>query len=146
MSNKLFSFFSDLTKSEQEISGVVELSPEWKEFKPDPPLKSKRRIQYVGLELDNIKGWNERDRRKLIIDGKDVLIEIELFDEHGNKHALVPNRIGKRVEFGKPKEDISNQPSDAPDFPSDREYTKISIRSEPSVKCRQIIWGTYTPW
>jgi hypothetical protein len=133
----------------REIHGAIELGTEWVEINPKPPMESSQQVQYVGLKLDNVKDWDEKDKKKLLLtDGSVLSIEVELSDERGNKYSLVPNRIGKYVEFGKDKSDIplSAPPSNEPDFPQDRVYTKVRIRSERPVKCEQVIWGVYTSW
>lgn len=133
----------------RELKGAVEIGNEWIEIKPDPPLESSQQFQYVGLKLSGVKDWDEKDKRKILLDdGSSVLIEVELSDERGNTYSLVPNRIGQYVEFGKDKSDVplSAPPSTEPDFPQDRVYTKVRTRSERTIKCEEIIWGAYTSW
>jgi hypothetical protein len=133
--------------SKKEIAGPVEIGPDWREFAPQPPLKSSGRVQYVGLKLENVKRWDSKDARRLMLaDGTSVLIEVELHDERGNIYSLVPNGIGPYIEFGKQKYAQTEPPNtNEPDFPSDRFYTKIRVRSDKRVSCSQIVWGSYTP-
>jgi hypothetical protein len=133
----------------REIHSALEIGTDWIEITPQPPMKSSQQFQYVGLKLDSVKDWDKNDRKKLALaDGSPVLIEIELSDEHGNKYLLVPNRIGNYIEFGKDKSNIplSAVPTNEPDFPPDRVYPKLRIRSQLPIKCEQIIWGNYTSW
>ena len=133
----------------REIHSAVEIGTDWIEITPQPPMESSQQFQSIGLKLVNVKDWAEKDKKKLSLpDGSAILIQVELSDEHGTKYSLVPNRIGKYVEFGKDKSDIplSAPPSNEPDFPPDRVYTKVRIRSESPVKCEQVIWGNYTSW
>lgn len=141
-----YEIYTEVTASEREISGAFEINADWKEFTPQPPLESERKIQYVGLILDGVKNWDEKDKRKLLSkDGSAVFIEVEVYDEQGNKYTLTPNSIGRYVMFGKPFEgDPLDAPSKEPDFPRDRKYTKIRIRSDKNIQCQRIVWGTYT--
>ena len=133
----------------REIHGSVEIGTDWIEITPQPPMESSQQFQYVGFKLANIKDWDKEDKKKLSLpDGSTILIQVELNDEHGNKYLLVPTRIGKYIEFGKDKSSIplSAPPSNEPDFPTDRVYTKVRIRSDRPIKCEQVVWGNYTSW
>ena len=133
----------------REIHSAVEIGTDWIEITPQPPMKSSQQFSYIGLKLDTIKDWDKNDKKKLLLtDDSPILIEVELSDDQGNKYTLIPNRIGKYIEFGKDKSDIplSAPPSNEPDFPPDRVYTKVRIRSERPIKCDQVIWGNYTSW
>jgi hypothetical protein len=133
----------------REIHRSVEFGTDWTEITPQPPMKSSQPFSYIGLKLETVKDWAKNDKKKLLLtDGSPILIEVELSDDQGNKYLLVPNRIGKYIEFGKDKSNIplSAPPSNESDFPPDRLYTKVRIRSERPINCEQVIWGNYTSW
>jgi len=140
--------FSELPET-REIRGPFEIGTDWIEINPQPSLESSQQFQFVGLKLISIKDWDKADKKKILLsDGNAILIEVELSDEQGNKYSLVPIRIGEYIEFGKDKSNVplSASPSKEPDFPPDRVYTKVRIRSDRPIKCEQVVWGNYTSW
>lgn len=92
-------FFAERSTSKmRKIADNIQISEYWTEITPQPPVKVTTKIQYIGLKLDNIKGWKDDSHETLQLNNGDELkIEIELVDEKGSITSLLPNGIGEFV-------------------------------------------------
>ena len=120
-----------------KLSGPVEIHNEWVEFMPKEPLKVDKTFQWVVLELEPPlrndiykEGKGPASGGILMPDGEVINPEIEVIDQYGNKFSLV-----WRGGFG-------FKPGYRPqgEYPRDREYTKVRIRSARPIKCKSIYW------
>ncbi len=126
----------------RKIADNFQISSDWIEITPQPPIEAKVKIQYIGLKLDNIKGWKDESHETLWLNNGDELkIEIELIDEKGNVTSLLPNGIGEFVEFGKRTKNKENL-EDAY-FQIGTNFYKIRLRSSKQILVDEIIWGEF---
>lgn len=130
-----------------KISGPLTLDETWIELKPEPYLKPDKDWQEIGLELeppfnlDFFKEGSGPDKGKgiLLPDGDVINPEIEVIDLDGNVFKLVysgavgvgGNGKGGKVTYANPYPQ---------QFPRDREYKMVRIRSSKPIKCRAIYW------
>lgn len=120
-----------------KLSGPVTVTSDWTELKAEKPLKADKDIQWVLLELEAPFQENSRlgpDSKGGILtpDGKVVNPEIEVVDQYGNTFSLIWSGTrggGSGYHLAYPKE-----------FPRDREYKMVRIRSSRPIKCKAIYW------
>jgi hypothetical protein len=128
--------FSGVRTPERKIAGEIEIGPEWREITVDPPLAVNEEIQFVGLQIEDLKERTGADRLRLVRrDGKELQIDAELIDQAGNPTALFPIGIGRLVEFG-----TGNR------LPAQAAYGKIRIRSSEKISVKEIVWGDSSSW
>jgi hypothetical protein len=130
-----------------KLSGPRTLIETWLEFSPTPYLKADKDWQEVGLELEQPfnddffsegKGPN-KGKGILMPDGDVINPEIEVVDQYGNVFPLVysgakgvgGNGKGGTITYKRPHPD---------EFPRDREYKSVRIRSSKPIKCKAIYW------
>lgn len=134
----------------QSIAGETEIGGEWREFAAPAPL-----VPY-GSSQSVVLGFTEYDRQNFsdgrtgetlnLADGRKTRIEAFVYDEKGEVYELQITGIGGAGggvwlsrKFVK-KDGGSASEMTAPDFPADRNYTKLKIRSEIPLKCSRIEW------
>ena len=126
---------------EVKLSGPVEITDQWIELQAKPYLKADKDSEKVVLELElpykadfykEGKGPNA-GKGILMPDGEVVNPEIQVIDQHGNIFNLVNN--GSRRTFW-PAYDLP-YPNE---WPRDREYKAVRIRSSRRIKCKAIYW------
>lgn len=137
------SFFSNPSPpTQRKIAENIPINTQWTQIKPEPPLKSVNKIQFIGLKIDNIKGWKDSNQEKLLLeDGAELMIEIRLIDEKGKVTTLFPNGIGEFIEFGKRAEDKSKI-EDAY-FEIGENFNEIRLRSDKQIFVKEIIWSEF---
>lgn len=143
-----------LKNKSQPISNAIEIGQDWQEIIPPEPLKSKTSIQYVSLRMpENVwrnADWDEADTSHQTLkyaDGTRGRIEATLFDEKGEAYALQINAKGGGFDLGRklPPRNLNEPPKHIPDFPPDRVYTKLKIRSDVTLRLDKIEWTGYNP-
>lgn len=141
----------------QPISGPITIGAEWVEVVPPAPLRPYGNSQFVNLEVEGFKktGWKYYDDENTILelaDDRTTNVEAFLFDNKGQSYQLEVSqtsggpqlyRKGKIKWSGKPN--FSEPDYSEVDFPSDRLFTKLRIRSEISLNCKKIEWVGYNP-
>ena len=138
----------------QIISESIEINPEWKEITPPAPLKSKTLIQNVSLKMPESvwreATWDESDPKRQTLkygDGKIGKIEAILYDDKGESYELQINAKGGGFQLGRKvaPRNPNEPPTNKPDFPTDRVYTKLRIRSDVTIRLDKIEWTGYNP-
>lgn len=132
----------------QPISGAVQIGNEWIEIKPPEPLKSVSRIHKVSFRTDAVETFDETDKTNRTMkfkNGQSGQVEAVLFDEHGNGYELSLAGIGGEGNgfyLGRflPPRNPNEPPSEKPDFPYDKTYTKLKIRSDVPFQSEKIEW------
>jgi hypothetical protein len=138
---KIF-FSKQETPKLRKVAERVELGPNWLEIIPQPPLAATAKIQYIGLKAENIKGWADETKQKLVLaDGKQINIEVELIDEKDNSTFLFPNGLGEFVEFGKRAQNREN--TEEAYFEIGTKFKKIRLRSNVPISAGEIIWAEF---
>jgi hypothetical protein len=128
----------------------VTTSSDWLEITPTPALKPSKESQYITLDVEGAKrsvnpdgsvGYKIKDWSKIeLLDGTLISPEIQLVDEYGNiypLHASMDDYAGKGFTT-----DFS--PSIDANFPKDRVYRTVRIRSDKPITCKRIIWHCLT--
>ena len=142
-----------LTKP-QSISGAMEIGSDWKEVIPPEPLKSTKSIQYVSLKMDERiwrnADWEVADKKLQTLkypDGRQGKIEAFIVDEHDQRYELHISGIGDGFDLGVLREPrrLDGPPDTAPDFPVNRNYVKLRIRSDIPLRLEKIEWSGYDP-
>ena len=136
-------FFAERSTSKtRKIADTIQIKEDWSEITMQPPVTATTKIQYVGLKLDNVKGWKNDSHETLQLNNGDELkIEIELVDEKGNITSLFPNGIGEFIEFGKRTKNKENL-EDAY-FQTGTNFYKIRLRSSKQILVNEIVWGEF---
>lgn len=143
-----------LSSQPQIISESIEIGSDWKEIVPSVPLKSKNLRQNVSLKMPESiwreATWDESDPKRQTLkygDGKSGKIEAILYDDKGETYELQINGKGGGFDLGrsvKPR-NPNDPPNNQPDFPTDRGYTKLRIRSDVPLRLDKIEWTGYNP-
>lgn len=136
-------FFSDHNEPKsRKIADQTKINSEWKEIVPEKPLVATSKIQIIGLKLNNIKGWKDENKKEILLENGDILkVEIELVDAKGNKTKLYPNGFGEFAVFGKRSKSKENFETGF--FKVGEKFTKVRLRSNPSIKVDEINWGEF---
>lgn len=143
-----------LSSQPQIIAESIEIGTEWKEIVPPSPLKVKNLHQNVSLKMSESvwreATWDESDPKRQTLkygDGKTGKIEAILFDEKGESYELQINGKGGGFNLGRPVKprNPDEPPNNQPDFPSDRTFNKLRIRSDVPLHLDKIEWTGYTP-
>jgi hypothetical protein len=125
---------------EVKLSGPLTVGDGWVELRAESPLKAEKSLQYVVLYLeppyrqdfDGVGNGPDKGKGILMPDGGVMNPEIVVVDEHGNSFPLVyAGAFGDDPKYSVP------YPAE---FPRDRQYTTVRIRSARPFKCRSIYW------
>ena len=137
----------------QPISDAITIGSEWIEIVPPAPLIPYATLQEVILRFDNYDRKNFTDdlRGEILnlADGRKTKIEAFLFDDKGESYELqIMATGGEGGGFTLGRKMIPDIADGKPnykylDFPTDRIYTKLKIRSEIPIKCSKIEWICY---
>jgi hypothetical protein len=121
-------------RSARKVAKHLNISADWIELTPQPPLKAEKRSQYLQILVDGYKR-DDKDRNWIRLpDGTIVTPEVEILDEYGKVYNLHPSSL---VSSG-----VGFTGNFAPrsSFPQDRSYTKVRIRSDEPFEASKIIW------
>jgi hypothetical protein len=138
---------------DQPISDEVEIGSEWVELTPPKPLIPYKSLQEIVLRFDNIskESFSDDPSGKVLnlADGRLTRIDAILFDEKGEPYELRiagTGGVGGGIAFArKNKIEVKNENNESSfhDFPTDRIYTKLQIRSEIPIQINKIEWVCY---
>lgn len=143
-----------LSSQPQIISESIEINSDWKEIVLSVPLESKNLRQNVSLKMPESIWreaiWDESDPKRQTLkygDGKSGKIEAILYDNKGETYELQINGKGGGFDLGRPVKprNPNDPPNNQPDFPTDRVYTKLRIRSDVPLRLDKIEWRGYDP-
>lgn len=123
-----------------KLSGPVAVGDQWVELSPESPLKAEKTFQWIVLDLEPpLRGDLYNDGKGpnkgagiLMPNGEIVNPEIEVIDQYGNRFNLV-----WRGGFGFEPGYRLPHPGE---FPRDRQYKAVRIRSSVPIKCKAIYW------
>ncbi len=148
-------FYNHLIKeSPQKVSDSIDLGPEWIELYPPNPLISKASIQYISLKMSEQiwrqADWDPQDatlQTLLYENGNRGKIQAILFDDKGQSYELQIIAKGDGFDLGQKitKRTFNEPPKTAPDFPFERTYVKLRIRSDVLLHIDRIEWSGYNP-
>ena len=127
-----------------KLSGALTISDQWIELQPQKPLKADKDLHYVVLDLEppftddllNKGQGPDKGRGVLMPDGEVINPEIEIFDEYGNSFKLTYH--GSTGAFRSNQDTAYAYPKD--EFPRDRVYKRVRIRSRRPIKVKAIYW------
>jgi hypothetical protein len=145
------------SQSERQVYGQITVSDEWVEIKPQPPLKASKRTQDLDLYVadEHTAYWTADDSTDnsdamRFPDGSLVRPEVQLIDEYGTVYELDRHSFfgrkpgGNGLDGGMGFSKIFDQSIDS-NFPKDRAYTTIRIRSPKPIHISKIVWECRTP-
>lgn len=132
----------------QPVSGAIQIGNEWREIIPPEPLKSVSLIHKVSVRTDTVETFDETDKTNRTIkfkNGQSGRVEAVLFDEQGSEYELRLAGIGGEgggFYLGRdvPPRNSNKPPDREPDFPFDKKYTKLKIRSSVPFQSKKIEW------
>ena len=135
----------------QTVSGSITIGSSWMEIVPPKPLKPLGVTNWITLGCKNYKvfDWAENEKNILeLADGRNTKIEAYLYDDRGESYLLRiyqtsngPELHRKELsEIGDGKNNYSTV-----EFPKDRVYIKLKIRSEIPLECDNIEWQGSKP-
>ena len=122
-------------QSDREVASGVNISTDWIEITPKPPLKATKDVQDLIILVDGFSRSIEDVRNQIPLpDGTTANPEVELVDETGMSYQLHPSLL---VSSG-----VGYTGHYAPhsSLPQDRSYTKVRIRSDKPLRASKIFW------
>lgn len=141
----LFGELGAIVSSPKEVSGAIEIGNEWKEITPPETLRSTVKIHKFSVQTDDVKGYDTSDKNAQTLEfenGKSGKVEAILYDDKGNEYNLgIVGVGGKNGGFylGKVHEPDKRDLKE-PDFPKDRVYKKLKMRSDVTFQVKKIEW------
>ena len=117
------------------MASGVNISTDWIEITPKPPLKATKLVQGLIILVDGYNRSVEDTRNQIPLpDGTTANPEVELVDETGRSYQLHPSLL---VSSG-----VGYTGDYAPhsSMSQDRSYTKVRIRSDKPFRASKIIW------
>jgi len=114
------------------------LGPEWQTFTIQPPLEVQKVGQEILMQIDNVNDWVEPGGILLLGDGSQIQIEVELTDQNGKRHALVPTKVGASITFGPARTE------EGAGFAKGRRFVELRLRSNKPILARKINWHCWT--
>jgi hypothetical protein len=126
----------------QPISGAVSIGSDWMEISPPAPLKSVDMQQHVHLKMQGVELAENDYKTVKYRDGRLGKIEALLFDDKGYSYELQIVGIGVGIYLSRKRSPrpLDAPPTHEPDFPHDRVYTKLRIRSDIPIHSDEIRW------
>ena len=121
---------------DQMIAADLEISDKWIELVPDPPLCVVRQVPEMTLFIEGMTGANLRQSlngKIQLPNGKFTQTQIEMYDDLGNPYYLRPSGGTLSQEVT-----VAFRPDE--DFPENRRFTKIRIRSDEPFVCKRVFW------
>lgn len=141
----LFGELKAVLSAPQKISEEKEINKKWTEIIPPEPLRSTVKRHAVAVRTDAVAGFDETDKTAQTLkfkDGESGRVEAVLYDDKDHKYVLSIVAVGGKdggFYLGK-KHDPGDRNSKEPDFPSDRTYQKLEIRSDVAFRAKKIEW------
>lgn len=133
-----------LVPTEQLISGPVNITQHWIKLSPPVPLRSEQSLQQVFIELNGITAVDLKNGIVTFENNEKVKIEAEVLDEFGKVYKLIPSGYGGRGGLYLARESTvlpdDMQPRFGPDFPDDRVYKEVRIRSDKEMTVDKVLW------
>ena len=128
------------------LSGPVTLTESWLEINPNPPLRPDKDWQEIGLELEQpfnedffSEGNGPHKGKGILLPDKDVINpDIEVIDQYGNVFPLV--YAGAFVPGSGKGGTVRYARSYPAQFPTDRHYKTVRVRSPKPIKLKAIYW------
>lgn len=123
----------------------LRIGGEWREIIPPRPLRATERIHAISIKTPDVEGRNRRDKSGQSLEftnGRTGRVEAVLYDDRGEAHRLQLVGTGNGFDLGvldRPAENGSpaRRP---PDFPLDRTYRRLKIRSDVPFYAEKIVW------
>ena len=136
-------FFSPV---DQIIATDFDVTPEWKEIKPEQPMTAPHRIKMIYLKVEGAKlpeamvdqnaNTASRNWSALILpDGETAVPEVILIDESGREHVL----HGSQESV-----DGRGYSADSTEM-ADLKFVSLKIRSDVPFKASEVRWRAYEP-
>ena len=124
-------YFFATKQTDREIARDVEISTQWIELTPQPPLKATKQIPTLIIAVDGSKRPLDDTRLKILLpDGSTANPEVVLGDANGNMYQLRASQI---LSTGLGYTAGSSLLRDEP-------YTKVRIRSDKPFRAANIYW------
>ena len=122
-------------QSDRDVATGVNISTDWIEITPQPPLKATKQVHHLIITVDGYKRSVDDTRNELPLpDGTLANPEVELVDESGETYRLRPSLLTSSG-VGYIADDATHSP-----LPANKAFTKIRIRSGKPFRAAKIIW------
>jgi hypothetical protein len=150
------SIFTSLSaKNPLQISGEIELGPTAKKIELQPALRANFFHHSVVLKLPQkqlkdvqAKEAGGQEPVVTLADGRKTKIEATLVDDLGRSYPLRASYSSAGITMVKPESllrDFKEPPTSQPDFPPDRKFTQLILRSELPIGLLSIEWVGNNP-
>ena len=114
-------------QSDLEVASDLDISMDWIELTPKPPLKARKHTQCL---LIFIEGYDE-------MSADSPTIDVEILDNTAKAYKLSQSLlVGSRLSF-------SGNYAIRSSLPQDKPFTKIRMRSDKPVRASKIFWENY---
>lgn len=122
-------YFFATKQSDREVASGVDVSTDWLEITPQPPLKATKQVQDLIILVEG--GNRSRVNNRLPLpDGTEVDAEVEIVDQSGITYRLEPSLIlSSGVGYTADSSLLRG-----------KSFTKIRIRCDKPFRASKIIW------
>lgn len=125
-------------QSDIEVASDVDISTDWIELTPKPPLRARKHCQYVLIFVDGCDTTSDDSSTHLFLpDGTSVTVDLEILDNTSKAYKLSPSLF---IESGV---GYSGNYAARSSFPQDKPFTRIRMRSDKPFRASKIIWENY---
>ena len=129
------SYWFATKQSDREVATGVNVSTDWLEITPRPPLKATKQVQHLIILVDGYSRSLDDTRNRLPLpDGTLADPEVEVVDESGNVYQLHPSLL---VSAGV---GYTGHYAQRSSLPQNKSFIKIRIRSDKPFRASKIIW------
>lgn len=121
------------------LTKEVEITNQWKNIAPTPPLQACKKIQYISINVEDIEKWDINSKTNHFITpvGKTIQLEIKLIDE--NKKEYIFNELN----LGSGGIGMSYLPENKEKeigLPHGVNFISVNIRSTTTIKGSEVTW------
>ncbi len=141
-------------KNPVQVSGSLQIGPAAKKIVLEPPLVARFTHQKLLLVVPSqqfeglkVSDSGSAEPEATFADGRKTKIQVTLIDDRGQEYALRLNYSsgGLAMHKNQPPRKFSDPPSTVPDFPPDRPFKQMIIRSDLPIALDRIEWVGNNP-
>lgn len=125
-------------QSDLEVASDVDISTDWIELTPNPPLRARKHTQHLLILVEGYDRTLADSSIQLPLpDGTLATVDVEILDDTAKVYRLSPSLL---VSSGL---GYSGNYAPRSSLPQDKPFTKIRMRSDRPFRASKIIWENY---
>ncbi|MCP5418962.1 MAG: hypothetical protein H6970_00525 [Gammaproteobacteria bacterium] len=130
----------DVRPTVREIANSIEITPEWTELHPTPPLVASEQIQSISIVVPDTPDWNLHPETSSFTmpNGETLKIEVELIAVDGKKFSLDSIGLGAGLLFSR-RPSAGAEPNE-PRLPKGMTFPTVRFRANQPVHGGKVSW------